>query len=65
MFCLKGGERRREDWKGLSRNYIPVFLEDNDEYGKRKLGQSGDNVVVTGLAEKGVMGRDRGGVSRG
>jgi threonylcarbamoyladenosine tRNA methylthiotransferase MtaB len=47
--------------KGLSRNYIPVLLDDGNGAGNHRNGREGDNqecmVRVTGLSEKGVIGK--------
>ena len=47
--------------KGLSRNYIPVLLEDGNGAGIHRDGREGGNqecmVRVTGLSEKGAIGK--------
>ncbi len=47
--------------KGLSRNYIPVLLDNGNGDGKqRERGEGGNQICtvrVTGLSEKGLIGR--------
>ena len=47
--------------KGFSRNYIPVLLDDGNGAGNHRNGREGGNqecmVRVTGLSEKGVIGK--------
>jgi threonylcarbamoyladenosine tRNA methylthiotransferase MtaB len=54
-------EKETGRWKGLSRNYIPVLLDDRNGAGKRWDGGDGVNqewtVRIIGLAEKGVIGK--------
>jgi threonylcarbamoyladenosine tRNA methylthiotransferase MtaB len=54
---LEGRRGKVGGLRGLSRNYIPVFLGDNDDTERGNRVNEEINVVVTGLAEKGVMGR--------
>jgi threonylcarbamoyladenosine tRNA methylthiotransferase MtaB len=58
----RGNEGR---WRGLSRNYISVFLESNGDAERGYRINEEVNVVVTELTEKGVVGRIVGGMSRG
>jgi threonylcarbamoyladenosine tRNA methylthiotransferase MtaB len=58
LSVLVEGRRGKEGGlRGLSRNYVPVFLGDNDDTERGNRVNEEINVVVTGLAEKGVMGR--------
>ena len=58
LSVLVEGRRGKEGGlRGLSRNYVPVFLGDNDDTERGTRINEEINVVVTGLAEKGVMGR--------
>jgi threonylcarbamoyladenosine tRNA methylthiotransferase MtaB len=51
-------EKETGRWKGLSRNYIPVLLDDRNGAGKHRDGVNQEwTVRVTGLAEKGVIGK--------
>jgi threonylcarbamoyladenosine tRNA methylthiotransferase MtaB len=52
-------ERRSKerDWKGLSRNYIPVFLGDEHRTIRRDWINEEVKVIVTELTEKGVRGQ--------
>jgi tRNA A37 methylthiotransferase MiaB len=54
---LEGRRGKEGGLRGLSRNYVPVFLGDNDDTERGNRVNEEINVVVTGLAEKGVMGR--------
>ncbi|HSB06321.1 MAG TPA: tRNA (N(6)-L-threonylcarbamoyladenosine(37)-C(2))-methylthiotransferase MtaB [Thermodesulfobacteriota bacterium] len=56
---IEGRRRKETDWRGLSRNYIPVFLR--DENGKRNRDWVNQElpVRVTELTEKGVIGKVR------
>jgi len=58
LSVLVEGRRGKEGGlRGFSRNYVPVFLGDNDGTERGTRINEEINVVVTGLAEKGVMGR--------
>ena len=58
LSVLVEGRRGKEGGlRGLSRNYVPVFLGDNDDTERGNRVNEEINVVVTGLVEKGVMGR--------
>jgi tRNA A37 methylthiotransferase MiaB len=51
-------EKETGRWKGLSRNYIPVLLDDRNGAGKHRDGVNQEwTVRVTGLAEKGLIGK--------
>jgi threonylcarbamoyladenosine tRNA methylthiotransferase MtaB len=54
---VEGRRGKEKGLRGLSRNYVPVFLGDNDDTEKGNRINKEIVVVVTGLAEKGVMGR--------
>jgi threonylcarbamoyladenosine tRNA methylthiotransferase MtaB len=54
---LEGRRGKEGGLRGLSRNYVPVFLGDNDDTERGSRVNEEINVVVTGLVEKGVMGR--------
>ena len=58
LSVLVEGRRGKEGGlRGLSRNYVPVFLGDNDDTERGTRVNEEIKVVVTGLTEKGVMGR--------
>jgi threonylcarbamoyladenosine tRNA methylthiotransferase MtaB len=58
LSVLVEGRRRKEGGvRGLSRNYVPVFISDSDDTERRNWINEEINVAVTGLTEKGVAGR--------
>jgi tRNA A37 methylthiotransferase MiaB len=54
---VEGRQKDGEDWKGLSRNYIPVFIK--DEYGSEGMDWANQEVCaeMVGLGKKGVIGK--------
>jgi threonylcarbamoyladenosine tRNA methylthiotransferase MtaB len=54
---VEGRRGKERGLRGLSRNYVPVFLRDNDDTERANRINEEINVVVTELTEKGVMGR--------
>ena len=49
--------RKEMGWRGLSRNYIPVFLRDENGTKSRDWTNQEVKVIVTELVEKGVLGQ--------
>jgi threonylcarbamoyladenosine tRNA methylthiotransferase MtaB len=56
---IEGRRRKETGWRGLSRNYIPVFLRDEKGTKNRDWINEELHVVVTELTEKGVIGKVR------
>ena len=56
---IEGRRRKETGWRGLSRNYIPVFLRDENGTKNRDWINEELHVVVTELTEKGVIGKVR------
>jgi threonylcarbamoyladenosine tRNA methylthiotransferase MtaB len=54
---VEGRRGKERGLRGLSRNYIPVLLGDNDDMERGTRINEEIKVVVSGLTEKGVMGR--------
>jgi threonylcarbamoyladenosine tRNA methylthiotransferase MtaB len=54
---IEGRQKDGEEWKGLSRNYIPVFIK--DEYGSEGMDWANQEVCAetVGLGKKGVIGK--------
>jgi hypothetical protein len=54
---IEGRQKDGEDWKGLSRNYIPVFIK--DKYGSEGIDWTNQEVPVemVGLGKTGVIGK--------
>jgi tRNA A37 methylthiotransferase MiaB len=54
---IEGRQKGGEEWKGLSRNYIPVFIK--DEYGSEGMDWANQEVraEMVGLGKTGVIGK--------
>ncbi len=57
MSWSKGRRKKEKGWRGLSRNYIPVFIPEEDKTRKRDWVNEEVLVKVTELTEKGVTGK--------
>ncbi|OGP88900.1 MAG: tRNA (N(6)-L-threonylcarbamoyladenosine(37)-C(2))-methylthiotransferase MtaB [Deltaproteobacteria bacterium RBG_16_48_10] len=53
---IEGGGKEM-NWRGLSRNYIPVFLREGNGVKRGDWINEEVTVIVTGLVEKGAMGK--------
>ena len=56
---VEGRRKKEKGWRGLSRNYIPVFIPEEDNTRKRDWVNEEVLVKVTELTEKGVTGKVR------
>jgi threonylcarbamoyladenosine tRNA methylthiotransferase MtaB len=50
-------EKKDQGWRGLSRNYIPVFIEDKDGSERMDWKNQEMDVETTGWTEQGLLGR--------